>query len=323
MVRRADVHVVVGEGAVLDLAGDGLRLRHLLRLEAFAFEHVLEVHVAADVQLVRVVQREAPVLEQAGEHPMDDGGADLALYIVPDDRDAGIAELPRPLRITGDEHGDGVHEGHAGIDARLGVEALRLFGADGQVADEHVGAGVAQCLDHVDRLDGGLLDHLAVVLAQAVERGTPLHGDVEVADRGEPDGVVVAGEHRLREVDAHLRRVDVEGGDEFEVADVVATQHDVHEAGDDFFGIRGPVVLHTLDERAGTVPHPCNGYLDLLHACCSFVCLSVNVAVVFLDDPVPGAPAAGWRTRSASMRRSSHEMSCSVGSVECSARERV
>ena len=129
VVRRPDVDVVRVEGRVLDLAGDGLGLRDLLGLEPLALEHVLEVHVAADVELVGVVERQAPVLEQAGQHPVHDGGAHLALDVVADDRDAGVAELARPLGVRGDEHGDGVDEGHPGVEAGLGVEALGLLGA--------------------------------------------------------------------------------------------------------------------------------------------------------------------------------------------------
>ena len=98
MVRRTDVDVVGGEVAVLDLAGDGLGLRDLLRLEALALEHVLEVHVAADVELVGVVEGQAAVLEQAGQDPVDDGRAHLALDVVTHDGHPGVAELLGPRR---------------------------------------------------------------------------------------------------------------------------------------------------------------------------------------------------------------------------------
>ena len=91
VVRRSDVDVVGGEDVVLDLAGHGLGLGDLLRLEALALEHVLEVHVPAEVELVGVVEGQAAVLEQPGEDPVDDGGADLALDVVADDRDPGVA----------------------------------------------------------------------------------------------------------------------------------------------------------------------------------------------------------------------------------------
>ena len=63
-----------------------------------ALQHVLEVHVAAEVELVRAVERHAAVLEEPGEDAVDDGGADLALDVVTHDRHAGVRELLRPTR---------------------------------------------------------------------------------------------------------------------------------------------------------------------------------------------------------------------------------
>src|SRR5215207_8258301 len=85
MVARADVDVVVGD-ALVDLARDRLRLRDLLGLQPLPLEHVLEVHVAAEVQLVCAVDRDAAILEQAGEHAVHDGRAHLALDVIADDR---------------------------------------------------------------------------------------------------------------------------------------------------------------------------------------------------------------------------------------------
>ena len=93
---------------------------------------------------------------------------------------AGGPELLGPLRVRGDEHGDGVHEGHAGVEAGLGVVALGVLGADGEVGHEHVGLGVAQHLGHVDRLGRALLGHLAVELAEAVEGRAAHDLDAEV-----------------------------------------------------------------------------------------------------------------------------------------------
>ena len=89
--------------ACLDVGGDGLRLGDLLRLQALALEHVHEVHVAADVELVGAVEDDAAVLEQLGQHAVGDGRADLALDVVTDDRHPGGGELVRPLLGAGDE----------------------------------------------------------------------------------------------------------------------------------------------------------------------------------------------------------------------------
>ena len=246
----------------LDLAGDRLRLRDLLRLEPRALQHVLEVHVAAEVELVGAVDGHAAVFHEPREHAVRDGGADLALDVVADDRQLGVGELLRPLGVGRDEHGDRVHEADTRFEARGRVEALRLFGPDGEVAHEHVGVGVAEHLHDVDGLGRRLLDGLAVVLAEAVERRCAEHLDAEGADVRELDRVVGAGGDRLAEVEPDLGRVDVERGDEVDVTDVVAAEHDVHEPRHVVGGVGVAVVLDALDEAARAVPDSGDGDAD-------------------------------------------------------------
>ena len=74
---------------------------------------------------------------------------------------AGVAELAGPHGVRGDEDGDGVDERDTGVEAGLGVVALGLLGADGEVGDEDVRPRVAQRGGHVDRLGRRLLDRLA------------------------------------------------------------------------------------------------------------------------------------------------------------------
>ena len=64
-------------------------------VQPLALEHVLEIGVAADVELVGAVEPHAAVAKQIGEHAMQDGGADLALDVVADDRQAGISKRRR------------------------------------------------------------------------------------------------------------------------------------------------------------------------------------------------------------------------------------
>jgi hypothetical protein len=78
---------------------------------------------------------------------------------------------------------------------------------------------------------GRLLDDLAEVLAEAVVGHAPLDLDPEVRDLLEDVRVVRLRVDRLGEVLADLVLVDVEGGDELDVADVVAAEVDVHEPG--------------------------------------------------------------------------------------------
>ena len=88
---------------------------------------------------------------------------------------------------------------------------------------------------------------------------TPRFGHV-----GELDRVVLARPDRLGEVFADLLGVDVEGGDELDVADVVAAEVDVHQARN-FVGRVGVlVVLDALDEGVGAVADADDRDADLL-----------------------------------------------------------
>ena len=153
VVARPDVHVARVDLRI-DIAHDRLRLRDLLRLQATALEHVLEVHVAADIQLVGAVEDQSALLEESREHPVGDGRPELALDVVPDDGHPRGGELRGPFRVARDEHREGVDEGDTRIDGRLGVVLRGEFRPDGEVADEHVDAGVAQRLGHIDGRSG-------------------------------------------------------------------------------------------------------------------------------------------------------------------------
>src|SRR5215211_7615918 len=264
MVARADVDIVVGD-ALVDLAGDRLRLRDLLGLQAFPLEHVLEVHVAAEVQLVRAVDSDAAILEQAGEHAVRDGCADLALDVVADDRHTGILELRSPLGLARDEHRDCVDERGLRLEAGLRVVALRLLGADREVGHEDNGARVAQDLRDVDRRRRRLLAGLAVELAEAVERRAAHDGYAELTDLRELDRVVLAGPDGLAGVEADLLGVDVERSHQLDVADVVAAEHHVHEARHLVRRVGVLVVLEPLDEGVGAVADAGDRQADLAH----------------------------------------------------------
>ena len=123
VVRRADMDVVLTEGSV-ELTRDGLRLRDLLGLETVALQHVAEVHVAADIELVGTVEHHPAILEQTRKYAVDDRGPDLALDVVTDDGNAGGPEPLGPLRVARDEYRDGVHERHAGLESGRGVVLL-------------------------------------------------------------------------------------------------------------------------------------------------------------------------------------------------------
>ena len=109
VVRGADVDVV---GVHLQAGDRGHRvgLGDLLGLQALALEHVEEVHVAADVELRGAQQLDAALVEEPGQHAVGDGGADLRLDVVADDRQARLLEALVPVVLARDEHRDAVHE---------------------------------------------------------------------------------------------------------------------------------------------------------------------------------------------------------------------
>ena len=238
---------------VLQVGGDGLGLGDLLGLQAVALEHVLEVHVAADVELVRAVQHDAAVLEQLGHHAVGDGRADLGLDVVADDRDAGVLELLGPHGVRCDEDRQGVDEGHVRIDRALGVVLVGHLGADRHVGHQHVDLGVLEGRDDVHWLGVGLLDSQAVVLAQAVVGDAALDGYAARRYVGDLDGVVLRGVDRLGQVEADLLGVHVEGGDELDVVDVVLAELDVHQTRHGAVRVSVLVVLDSLHQRAGAV----------------------------------------------------------------------
>src|SRR5262249_48367416 len=136
----------------------------------------------------------------------------------------------------------------AGGQRLLHVEAGGLLAADGQVVDQDVDARVAEDLGNVNLRLVGLGDDVGKGLADAVEGAAAAHLDPQGWDLGGAGGVVGLGQDGLGEVFADLGGVDVEGGDELDVADVVAAEVDVHEAGDGL--VLGSVVVlgDALDE---------------------------------------------------------------------------
>ena len=156
VVRRADVDVVVGQLVAHDRR-HRVGLGDLLGLQPLALEHVVEVHVAADVELRGAQHLHAAVAEQAGERAVDDGGADLRLDVVADDRQAGLVEAVVPVVLAGDEDRDAVHEAAAGLEDLLDVPLGRLLGADRQVGDDDVGVRVLEDLRRCRRSRPGAL----------------------------------------------------------------------------------------------------------------------------------------------------------------------
>src|SRR5674476_1050256 len=151
VVARADVDVL-GAHVVVELAGDGVGLADLLGLKALALEHVEEVGVSAYVELAGTLELDAALAHKTSEDAVHDGGADLALDVVADDRHAGLDEALLPVRLAGEEHRDAVDHGAAGGEDLLRIPLGGLFAADGEVVDHDVGL---RLLEDTDDVGGG------------------------------------------------------------------------------------------------------------------------------------------------------------------------
>ena len=208
--------------------------------------------------------RTPALAHEAGEHPVDDGGAHLGLDVVADDRQAALDEPLLPVLLPGDEDRDAVDQGAAGFQDLLHVPLGGHLAAHGQVVDHHVGLGVFEDADDVVGRAGGLLDDLRQVLAQAVVGHAPVDLDAHLGHVAELDGAVAAAPDGLGQVLAHLGLVDVEGTGELDVGDVVPAEVHVHEAGDELVRLGVAVELHPLDEGRGAVPDPDDGYPNFI-----------------------------------------------------------
>ena len=122
--------------------------------QPLALEHVQEVGVAAEIELVGAVEPDAALAEQVGQHAVDDGRADLALDVVADDaagraprsaaRQSGFEAMNTGMQLT---------KAQPASSACSAYHSVGLLRADRQVGDEHVGAGLLRASRrHVERV---------------------------------------------------------------------------------------------------------------------------------------------------------------------------
>ena len=237
-VAGADVDVFRGE-PLARLGLHGLRLGDALRFQAAAVQHVEEVRVAPRVELVGPLELHAPHVEQVCEHPVDDGGPELALDVVADDGKALLFEALCPLGVAGDEDGDVVDEADACLEGAARVKPRRFFGPCRQVVEQDLSPRIPQGSHHV-LLRGLLLlcGHegkpgvvLAHVGGDAVEHLSHRNPGPCFRDPGLENGGAVGGlENGLGDVFSDFAAVDVKGADHLDVGGPVAAEIPVHQA---------------------------------------------------------------------------------------------
>ena len=197
---------------------------------------------------------------------MDDGGAYLGFDVISNDREASFFKARWPVSGTGNEDGDAVDKAAAGLEDLLYVPFGGFFAAYGEVADDHVCAGGFEDFGHVHCGAFCFGDDLGKIMAQAVVGHAALYGHVQVGYVCKFDGVVRFGEDGFAEVFAYFFFPDIEGGREFDVADVVAAQVCVHQAGNKGIFACIFVVLDALYE--GGVSYAYDSDSDFLFCHC-------------------------------------------------------
>jgi hypothetical protein len=84
-------------------------------------------------------------------------------------------------------------------------------------------------------------------------------------DIAELVGVVGWGINGLRQVLAHLVLVDIDGGYEIDIADVIAAKVDMHQAGYELIFLGILVIMHPLYKGGCAVPNTNNCYIYFSH----------------------------------------------------------
>src|SRR5439155_25845723 len=230
IIAGADVRVITGKRHV-QLADDSVGFGDFFRFQPFALEHVHEIGVAAKIQLVGAIQAHAPLAKEIGQYAMGDGGAHLRFDVVADDGQPAVGKALLPVRLGSDEDRDAINKCAARFEHLFDVPFGGHFRADRQIGDDHVGAGGFEDADDVVGGSLGFGDNLAEIFAKAVVRHATMHRNAERWNVGKLAGVIRGGKNGFRQIFADLGGVDVEGGAEFDVANVIAAQAHVHEAG--------------------------------------------------------------------------------------------
>src|SRR5580658_5983976 len=96
VVAGSDVHVLCSQ-RVLHLREHGVGLADLLADQPLPLQHVEKVSVAAEIELVGMVEMYPALLEESGQNAMDDGRSNLRLNVVADNGEVALLESLAPV----------------------------------------------------------------------------------------------------------------------------------------------------------------------------------------------------------------------------------
>ena len=177
------------------------------------------------------------------------------------------AETLGPGGIAGDEDGDVVDEGDAGLERAFGVEFGRLLAADRQIVHHHVDIRRAQCRDNGGTVRLGRLgEHEGAVrlrivqhmLGDAVQHRPHRHDRAGRLHIGAEDrGAVGLGEDRLGDIAADLAPVHVPRRHHMDVVRAITADLGMEQPRQVVGAL--PVMLQPLHQRAGAVAYADEG----------------------------------------------------------------
>src|SRR5699024_3062004 len=138
---------------------------NLFGFQALAFQHVLKVHVAANIELVGAVYGDTAGLKECRQGTVGDGCTNLGVDVVSNNGYSGIVEILGPFWVRSDKHLQRVDKSNTGIHGSLGIVLSSLFGTYRQIGDQDVDLISFELLDHITRLGFGFFNGLTVILA--------------------------------------------------------------------------------------------------------------------------------------------------------------
>ncbi|MPM24258.1 hypothetical protein SDC9_70739 [bioreactor metagenome] len=259
-----------GDFGVLFLqdGGNGVVLGDMLALAAH--HEIDKVGVSGEIELVGLVDADAPVLKQLGQGPVDNGGANLGLPVVAQNGNARFGAAGGNRGVGGEKFGNAVHNAAARLFGAVHIESGGLGRTGGQVDQNDIHLIIDEGLDNINGLlavvNGEIF--LAVIMAQVLRRSVQggASQDWCVQKRYVRDFVGAVGlfPDRLAHVPAHFFGINVESEHNLDVAGLVAAHIVVHQAPVLAGNLLVLIELDAFHQRSGAIAHAHQGKPDFL-----------------------------------------------------------
>ena len=182
---------------IVQLTRHRIGLTDFLRLQAFALEHIIEVGVAANIQLHRPFQLNPALAKESCQHAMHNRCSDLTFDIVTDHRQVRFLESLLPVFFTSNKHGNTVDETHTRLDNLLNIPLGGSLRANWQVVYHYICAGIIENLDNISCLPGCFGNHLREIFAQPIMGHPSIDLRSQFRHIGETIGIIWRGIDRL------------------------------------------------------------------------------------------------------------------------------